>query len=241
MKSLTFTHKGKRELNQDIVAIKKIFPDVFFFCVADGMGGYKNGEIAARIATESITTYLSNISEIDNNQIQKAVNKANLAVRQYKEQSGLKLGTTLGGIITKGNKAICFWVGDVRIFHFRLNHILYESRAHTLMNEAKETGSITNVDQLNRYKHIVTRSIQGEVETSKTDFYNTESIKEGDLFIICSDGVHDKFNSIQFEKILQSTHSYSEALNIIEARLKNEGTDNFSMIMISSNEGSSPI
>lgn len=233
MKSLIFTHKGKRESNQDIVAIKKISPDIFFFCVADGMGGYDDGEIAARIASESITTYLSNVPEIDKNQIQKAVNKANLAVRQFKEQSGHKLGTTLGGIITIADKAICFWVGDVKIFHFQHQHLVFESRTHTLMNDVKEKGSITNPEQLNRYRHVVTSSIQGEIDRSKIDFYTAGSVNAQDLFIICSDGVYEYIDGMHLEQLLCLNLSYAETMALIEHRLKDEAVDNYSMILIS--------
>lgn len=235
MKSLNFTHKGKRKSNQDFLAIKKIAPEFFFFSVADGMGGYDDGEVAARIASESITTYLSNISEINLNQIQMAVNKANLAIRQFREKSGNKMGTTLGGVITVFNIAYCFWVGDVKIYHFKNNLLLFESRAHTLMNEAKENGSITNPDQLKRYKHVVTRSIQGEIDKSKIDLYTVEAIDENDLFMICSDGVYEYIDSIQIEKILHSYSSYSQVMEVIENRLHDEAVDNFSMIIISTN------
>jgi protein phosphatase len=199
------------------------------------MGGYENGEIAAKITLESITTYLSSISVIDKGQIQKAINKANLAIRQFKEQSGEKLGTTLGGIVTSGDKAICFWVGDVKIFHFKSQYLLFESRAHTLMNDAKEYGSITNPDQLNRYRHVVTRSIQGEVDKSKIDLYTVESIDEQDLFIICSDGVYEYIDGIQLEQLLVNNTTISETMTAIEGRLKHDAVDNYSMIIICPN------
>ena len=67
--------------------------------IADGMGGYSNGEIAAKVVSENILTFLSTVKDIKSNHIQKAVNKANLVLKQMKEDSQEKMGATIGGII----------------------------------------------------------------------------------------------------------------------------------------------
>ena len=78
---------------------KKINIDSYIYLVADGMGGYDNGDIAAEMVIDSLTTFLFNSDQFNVNVIHKAINKANLALRQYQEQHQSKLGSTLGGIL----------------------------------------------------------------------------------------------------------------------------------------------
>ncbi|AZB17513.1 hypothetical protein EG352_06905 [Chryseobacterium indologenes] len=231
MKTILFTHKGKRKINQDYVLVRNLNCDSFLFIVADGMGGYELGEKAAQLVSENILTYLLSVSDINPNHVQKAINKANLAIRQFRENAGIKLGTTIGGAIVTSKEALCFWVGDVKIFHFRDNILQKESHSHTLMNEVIDKGSIVNPEQITKYKHVVTRSVQGELSRSQIDFFKVKLIEGRDKFLICSDGVSDIFNGLQVQQVLNSTKSDVDAINIIENLLIEEAKDNFSLIL----------
>jgi protein phosphatase len=230
MKSLVFSHKGNREVNQDYILIQNITHNEHILLIADGMGGYEQGDVAAKIVAENIHTYLSNSGKTGIQNIQTAVNKSNLAIKQLTENSQKKIGATVGGIILKEKEAICFWVGDVKIFHFQKNKLQFESNAHTLMNEVIESGAISDINQIVKYKHVVTRSIQGDVEFSKIDSHTIETLSGDDLIIICSDGVHDKFNGIQIQQILNTSDGIEQAMWRIEKMLKKEAKDNYSMI-----------
>tara|TARA_R110002096_G_scaffold282150_2_gene476161 strand:+ start:19341 stop:20048 length:708 start_codon:yes stop_codon:yes gene_type:complete len=232
MKSIILTHKGKRKINQDVVLVKNISPDTYLYLVADGMGGYDNGEIAASISVESISTFLSNIDFIDENNIQKAVNKANLAIRQYQEQNQSKLGATLGGIIIANNTTKCFWIGDVKILHYSEGKLKFESRSHNLINELSEIEVPSEKLKSSKYSHIVTRSIQGDIRKSVISFKNL-AIKDKDQLIICSDGVHNFIDSKSIEYILNNNENDNSMIQAINKRLANEADDNASLIYIS--------
>ncbi len=234
MKSITLTHKGKRKINQDVVLTKNIDPDTYLCLVADGMGGYDNGEIAAQIATESILTFLSNIDEINKESIQKAVNKANLAIRQFQEQNHSKMGTTLGAVILSKGIAKCFWVGDIKILHYSDSKLTFESKSHNLINELSDNELSNESFKSSKYSHIVTRSIQGDVKKSVIS-YQELTIKEKDELIICSDGVHNIIDSHTIEFILKNNKHLFEAMTTIDDRLALEAIDNASLILISNN------
>lgn len=236
MKSIIFSNKGKREINQDYILVRNLNPETFLFLVADGMGGYEQGEIAASLVSESILTYLSSVSEINPSHVQKAINKANLALRQFKEKVGVKLGTTVGGVIVTSKEALCFWVGDIKIFHFKNNILQRESHSHTLMNEVIDKSSIIDIEQISKYRHVVTRSVQGEVDRSQIDFFNVVLDEHQDSFVICSDGVSDIFSGIQIQSIMSRAKSDVETINIIENYLSIHGQDNFSLIYTNFNQ-----
>ena len=232
MKSITLTHKGKRKINQDVVLIKNINPDTYLYLVADGMGGYENGEIAAQIATESILTFLSNIDEINKETIQKAINKANLAIRQIQEQNHSKMGTTLGAVILSKGIAKCFWVGDIKILHYSDGKLTFESRSHNLINELTDSELSNESFKSSKYSHIVTRSIQGDIKKSIIS-YQELTIKENDQLIICSDGVHGIIDSQTMLFLMNNKKTNNSFIDQLNERLNNECDDNASLIFIS--------
>ena len=231
MKSITITHKGKRKTNQDLILIKKIDPETNLYMIADGMGGYDDGELAAQISLDNIETFLSNVAIIDKNTIQKAVNKANLAIRQFQEQNNSKLGATLGGVIISKNIAKCFWIGDVKIIHFSKNKLLYESKSHNLLNEFSDNKLSNNISKLNNYSHIVTRSIQGDIKKSVIS-YQELIINKKEKMIICSDGVHSLIDSQTMLFLMNSKKDNKTFVEQINDRLINYGDDNSSLIYI---------
>jgi|688.fasta_scaffold486281_2 serine/threonine protein phosphatase PrpC len=230
-----FSHIGKRKSNQDFVESHSS-NGVNFFIVADGMGGYDHGDIAAQIAVENIIVYLSSVDEINQDQIQKAINKANLAIRQKQESLGCKMGATIGGCILKDTVAHCFWVGDVQIFHFRDKRVNFESKSHTLINELKSGNIINEPSKISKYKHVVTRSLNGDITKSKAGFHLIHDLQKDDILMVCTDGVHDIFSSIQIQQIINSNFSFEESIEIIEKRLIIDAIDNASLIAISTTQ-----
>src|SRR5690606_12027371 len=189
MKAIAVSHKGKRDINQDLILEYTSIDGSYLFAVIDGMGGYESGEIAAKIVGENIETLLSTIQTIDAFHVQKAINKSNIAIRQQKNGITESMGATIGGVIIKGTDATSFWIGDVKILHFRNKKLLYESLPHSLVNELAENGSITEPSQLSKYRHVVTRSIQGDIKNSQAEIYTNSFNTSTDLLFVCSDGV----------------------------------------------------
>tara|TARA_R110002072_G_scaffold59514_1_gene151479 strand:- start:65912 stop:66622 length:711 start_codon:yes stop_codon:yes gene_type:complete len=232
MKSTTLTHKGKRKVNQDVILTKNIDPNTYLYLVADGMGGYDNGEVAAQIAVDSILTFLSITDEINKETIQKAINKSNLAIRQYQEQNHSKMGTTLGAIVLSEGLAKCFWVGDIKILHYSDNKLQFESKSHNLINELSNNEPSNESFKSSKYSHIVTRSIQGDVKKSLIS-YQELIVKEKDELIICSDGVHSIIDSQTLLFLMNDNEASISFIDRINHRLKNEAIDNASLIYVS--------
>ncbi len=229
MNVITGTGIGKRMVNQDLIYHREIAKSKELFLVADGMGGYKDGDLAAKIIIETFSK--NSISNIDQNVIQLTMNKANDEIKQARQQLNYKLGATIGGILLKKGSALCFWIGDVKIYQFRNNELLFESSPHTLMDEMLKNGSLTDLSQASKYKHIVTRSIQGNDEIIKPDYENI-NLLENDTVLICTDGVHDILNTINFLYYYRQASSLQQFSDNIENRCLNEASDNYSWILI---------
>ncbi|WP_417558323.1 PP2C family protein-serine/threonine phosphatase [Mesoflavibacter zeaxanthinifaciens] len=222
---------GKRKTNQDLTLVKKINSDSYLYLIADGMGGYDNGNIAAEIVIDHLATFLSNTNKIDEATINKAIKGANLALLKYQQQNHSKLGSTLGGIIISGNIAKVFWVGDVKIFHYSQGKLCFESKAHNIINELSSLNSLNKKPDLSKYDHIVTRSVQGDSKKSIPSYHKL-LLKEGDQLFICSDGVHNIIDAHTLQYLLNNEDSPNSLIDAIDQRLEKEANDNASLILI---------
>ena len=66
------------------------------------------------------------------------------------------------------HQAYCFWVGDVRIYHIRENKIIFQSKDHSLINELLNKNQTLTPSVIEKYRHIVTKSIQGNTRSVKS-------------------------------------------------------------------------
>lgn len=220
MKILSHTGIGQRETNQDVILISELQKDMSLYLVVDGMGGYENGYDAAKIIIENIDSYLKTCQTITSTEIDVALKKANLAIKQFNEVESTKSGATLGGIIRSSNKSLIFWLGDVTICLFDGDNISFKSKSHTLINTLVESGKFISTDNINKYKHIVTKSISGKREIIEKGFFEVSN-DDYNKFVICSDGVSETISLIDFVKI---------EINELNDLLENRSKDNYTYI-----------
>ena len=227
MKIQKFTGQGKRSTNQDLISISTLKSGANFFLIADGMGGYDRGDEAAGIISGNIFTYLNYVENINEQTIQEAIQKANLAIKQFNKSNDIKSGATLGGIIIDNDKLHFFWVGDVMILRIGKEEVYFQTKSHTLVNSLLESSLETDEKSLEKYKHIVTRSVSGKPSESQIS-YNSFSISDEDQVIICSDGVH---NTLSIDQIIFEANK-NDHLEGIKKLLEENSKDNYSLILI---------
>lgn len=227
MQIQNLTGIGKRDTNQDFICIERLESGASFFLIADGMGGYEKGDEAARIVSENIFTFLNYVESVDEQNIQQAVQKANLAIKQFNNKNNIKSGATIGGVILDKNISHIFWVGDVMVYQINKDKVLFQTKSHTFVNSLLESSSVKEEKSLEKYKHIVTKSISGKPSESNIGYHSSVFSQE-DMFIICSDGVH---NTISVEQILLFTNQKNGFQKLESQFLKNT-QDNYSIITI---------
>lgn len=190
----SFSAKGKRENNEDYILSRKLSPDCSLFLIADGMGGYSCGEIASSLACESIAEYLSANYEKSEIRllISESLNIANKNINEKRQKLAVKIGTTIAGALIERSKAYLFWVGDVRIYQFRNNEILFQSEDHSLISEMKKKGNLS-AKEFERYGNIVTRSLSGIPMEEEFEIIEL-SLMPKDVLFLCSDGFWQKIN-----------------------------------------------
>ncbi|HNW37170.1 MAG TPA: protein phosphatase 2C domain-containing protein, partial [Candidatus Ozemobacteraceae bacterium] len=163
------------------------------FGVADGMGGHAAGEIASRIAMESLRSWLSGYRPGGTGlpAVETAFCEANHAiwqhVREHPECQGM--GTTLTAGIISGNQMILGHVGDSRAYLFRNGEIRQLSSDHTLVAEQVRAGLLDAVAaRTHPARHILSRAL-GVREFVNIDTTIVE-LAVGDVVMFCSDGIY---------------------------------------------------
>lgn len=231
-----FSEKGNRFRNEDFVLKESWEPGISMVLIADGIGGYEDGDIASKTISQSIFNYLRTNFSLHKDitmLIKDALSCANRAISKLKAGNRTKLGATLAGIIFTKNSAICFWLGDVRIIHFRDNHIHFQSRDHSLVNELKAQNTNIDAGNLKRINHIVTRAILGNDEIPEPDTQVISGLSKADRFVICSDGVHNVIGPKEMELYIQGNSDLEALVELVRNRCESQGDDNYSFVQIS--------
>ena len=182
------------------------------------MGGYSDGDIAAKIAAEKIANCI-----VKGKSIQESVLDANAELSKTIRERGVsKMGCCLAGIEVDGNIGNIFWIGDSRVYIFRNGQQIYMTQDHTMIAEMEKHGKVT-YSQKERYGHIVSRGFMG----SPKDIADVSKIRlmDGDEIVICSDGLH---KSLPIDVLLEMIYT-----DTLELKDRNEDfDDNHSFIYL---------
>jgi PPM family protein phosphatase len=218
--------------------------------VADGMGGAKAGEIASRIAAETILKEVRvNINQLFSKPtvaangeqysqagliLFNALNKANGVILGIaEEQLECKgMGATTVAALFHNNKVSVGHVGDSRLYLLRNGVLRQITEDHTVIYELVKCGLYTKKqaeDSVN--KNIVTRAV-GVTKDLRIDILE-ESALPGDIFMLCSDGLTDLVPDSKIQETLEGGGKLSySAQKLVDLAKKYGGSDNISLILI---------
>lgn len=206
MNVIQYTNKGSREENQDYQSWSSISDSGSIYVLADGMGGYAYGDIAAKVVTDSIIEYAEqNFSScLPVELLREALSYANDCLMLKKMALSVKqMGCVVVALLIVEDEAYLTWLGDSRIYMFRENTEVFRTTDHSVVNELSKIKSL-RVEDIDRYSAIVTKSIMGE-ETIDDAPIRKVKIESGDTFILCSDGYHKEFHVSSLAKNPEKT------------------------------------
>ncbi|MEA2552947.1 MAG: family protein phosphatase [Fimbriimonadaceae bacterium] len=204
------------------------------FLVCDGMGGHAAGQIASELTAKTfIDVYLHHPAEDPAAAMQAAVTAANRFVvdvgRSVPARRGM--GTTLSGLILIQDKAYTCQVGDSRVYRLRGGEMAMLTNDHTWVEEAIRGGMITPEEaESHPYKHVLTRAIGTEGDI-KADV-EAADLQEGDVFLLCSDGL---LNHVDDETIADHLRSYTPSdacWRLVARALAGGGSDNCTVMVV---------
>lgn len=204
------------------------------YIVADGMGGHNAGEVASKMAVETVTNYVNrNIEDEGENTLKKAIENVNLKIYNY-SISNLDLrgmGTTITACLSYEGKIIIANVGDSSCFGIKNEKIYKLTKDHSLVQQLLDAGSISEEEAKNHpNKNIITRAV-GTSEYVDVDIF-TFDISDFDRYLICSDGLTNEVTLEEINDILKREKNNESACEtLINEANKNGGRDNITVML----------
>jgi protein phosphatase len=254
------THPGLvRQNNEDCI---RTDDNLGIYLLADGIGGHNAGEVASALAVETAYSVLrSNISHTDVEGyfelMVHAMHTAHWEIASKAQSSQLlnRMGTTLVVAVLREDKAYIVNAGDSRCYLFQnrpplhlnpfcdtqndtyssVDGVLFKrlTNDHTVGDQLLASG--ISVDQIPRKKfHTLTKSV-GCGDPPYPDFSIAE-LNQGDLILICSDGLTDMLTDSEIESVLVNGGVSLDALviDLVNAANANGGRDNISIVLVAS-------
>ena len=228
-----------REMNQDAYYISDSSSEVKLYIIADGMGGYKGGEIASNLAIKCAKSYIeNNFKETPKDKesliqlVASSMEYANMIVyEKSKEEKELEgMGTTLEVCLIYNNKAYIGHVGDSRIYRIRKDFIRKLTQDHSYVQKLVTDGTITKEEAaVHPKKNMLMKALgcNAFVEPDVT----IKGFLKGDTLIICSDGLTNMVSQDEIYNITTSKFEYAPS-ELIEKANKNGGYDNITVVII---------
>lgn len=240
IKAYAKTDIGKvREINQDYYYISDSLDEVQLYMLADGMGGYKGGEIASKLAIQSAKSYIeNNFKEIEKDKesiiqlVASSMEYANMVVyEKSKSEEELEgMGTTLEVCVIYNNKAYIGHIGDSRIYRIRKEFIRKLTQDHSYVQKLVKDGTITQEQALHHPQKNMLMKALGCNAFVEPDVMVKGFLKE-DILVMTTDGLT---NMVTQEEIFKQAKKDIEQApkELVKQANENGGYDNITVVVI---------
>ncbi|MDI3339508.1 MAG: Stp1/IreP family PP2C-type Ser/Thr phosphatase [Sphaerobacter sp.] len=229
-----------REQNEDAIIIADPSGDLaeshgVLLAVADGMGGYQRGEVAAQIAIDTLREdfYGAELGPTEVPQrLKQAFRHANQVIYENGSASGDEnmMGTTLVAAVIRGNDLTIGNVGDSRAYLIRANRATQITRDHSLVAEQVAAGAMTQEEaRESQHRNIITRAL-GHRPRVDVDIFEIRLLPD-DRLVLTTDGVHDYLDEESLARIALSAPPEEAARELVQAALARDSNDNVSAVV----------
>jgi PPM family protein phosphatase len=237
----------QREHNEDSFIVLKEYD---LFVVADGMGGHRAGDVASRIATETISEFFrttaneditwpfhfdTNLSE-EENRLLTGIRVANRQIfeRSTRSRECHGMGTTVVGAMFSARKGRMYigHVGDSRCYRVRGGQIQLLTRDHSLINDyLLAMPDLTDEQKSELPRNVITRAL-GMQDHVVVDLQHDDPTP-GDVYVLCSDGLSGMVGDDDMTQIIVAASDVREACRrLIHRANERGGEDNITAILI---------
>jgi protein phosphatase len=241
------THVGRqRQHNEDAFLVESTAK---LFLVADGMGGHAAGEIASRIAVDSISEFILHTKEDDGtwphaydehytrttNRLMAALRMANQRVLEaMKKDARLRgMGTTVVACMADDEKMSVAHVGDSRAYLIRNGQLSRITNDHSWVFEQVQAGMLTEAEaEKHPLRNVITRALGGALQV--TPDASEISAQPGDVFLLCSDGLTGMVPENEILRVVTANASDlpKACQQLIDAANERGGLDNVTAVLV---------
>lgn len=240
------THPGAiRSCNEDSIATDA---DLGLLILADGMGGYKAGDVASSIATGLIMDYMrAQLEQMSPSggrfsgmspeawTVQSTLEKTNLAIYNTAKSDSkfASMGTTVVLMLFHQSLATVAHVGDSRLYRMRDGRLSLLTHDHSLLQQQVEMGLITTEHaRVSHNRNLVSRALGVDPEIRIE--INEHHVQAGDIFLLCSDGLNDMVDDADIELAIRELRANPELTvnQLVQMANDNGGHDNISVVLV---------
>lgn len=225
------THVGKvRTVNEDAFLER---PDIGLWVVADGMGGHAAGDLASHLLIDTLrpmTSPKSLSTFVD--EVEDRILRVNAELRTIgAEQRHRTVGTTVAALLTYQRVAVAMWAGDSRVYRYRDGELIRMTQDHALVEDLLGKGMLTPEEAKHHpHANLITRAV-GASDELHVDMDICE-LCQGDVFLICSDGLTREVPEDVMAKALATSTEGSLSNNLVDLALERGGNDNTTVIVV---------
>ncbi len=236
----TITEIGEKDKNEDAVRAFINQPlSTYGFVLADGLGGYGNGDVASNFVTDCVGAAIENTDDFGGVFLDQCFDTAQKMLMEEKETKGLpSIKTTMVVLLITDKIAQWGYIGDSRLYHFRDGKQLSRTIDHSVPQMLALSGQIKEKE----IRHHPDRSVLLRAMGAEWDAPAYEIVQrhmrtiKGDTFLICSDGFWEWIEEKTIIKILKKELSAYDSLREMTAEVKanglGKGMDNYSAILV---------
>lgn len=205
----------------------------WLFALADGVGGQDRGEVASRLAIETLLAGFREVSPAEHHTsvLQRLAQAANTRIYEAGAEAQSSMATTLVACALRYDRAALAHAGDSRCYLIRGAGVTALTRDHTVAGEQARLGVALDGEGEPSIRHLLSRSLGNEmfvnVETSEINLH------PGDVLLLCSDGLHGAVGAPEIARVVSHSPSLDAAAEkLIAIANQRDGSDNITVQLI---------
>ena len=221
-----------RERNEDYYgSFSGTFGNLLVVC--DGMGGHKGGEIASRLAVETLKNHFEKLPAEFNpaEEIRNALGEANDSIISTAERDASlsDMGSTVVLVLILNDLAYCASLGDSRIYLITEEGIRRFTKDHSLVQQMIDSKMITEEEAKDHpKKNVITRAL-GIDESLEPDIHDPLELKDGYKLVLCTDGLTSNVSEKEILETVVNNSPQQASQKLIDLSNQRGGGDNITV------------
>jgi len=234
---------GARPVNEDAYGCWS--NDGTCCCVlSDGAGGHTGGEVASKLAVKEVLEWFQQTPACDADGIAAALRRANAAIvgaqRQAPEFARMRATIVVLAVDSEHGAAIWGHIGDTRLYCFRGQRIIWQTRDHSVLQSMVDAGYLHSGDLRGAPQRNLLLAALGDGATFEPTIEATAfPVHDGDVFLLCTDGFWEHVDEPQMELALAAATSAEAWLRQLEGQVAAHASadqDNYSALVVACRE-----